>query len=227
MGPLNLQVPPKLLISSPNVHVSTGIPGLWNWTSRTLNGSSLKRPLWVDPCGEPGETLNNTKSGGHSAGVNRAECHARRGTADERIATVFASNLLRSFWRVHRTKKVFMLVKLRSAMLICAAISAVSMAPAEAGPVPDQVASLESASITKVAIPRICSILRTSLNSPIPSRNRTRTATIPLPARRLAASAPIKASGDLSTMVAQLESSETGSHELDCLATGIYFEVEE
>jgi spore germination cell wall hydrolase CwlJ-like protein len=30
--------------------------------------------------------------------------------------------------------------------------------------------------------------------------------------------------GDLSEMVAQLRAPETGSHQLDCLATGIYFE---
>jgi spore germination cell wall hydrolase CwlJ-like protein len=31
--------------------------------------------------------------------------------------------------------------------------------------------------------------------------------------------------GDLSSMVAQLKSSDPGSRELDCLATGIYFEA--
>jgi spore germination cell wall hydrolase CwlJ-like protein len=36
--------------------------------------------------------------------------------------------------------------------------------------------------------------------------------------------APIKTSGDLPAMVAQFRSSDAGSHELDCLATGIYFE---
>ena len=36
--------------------------------------------------------------------------------------------------------------------------------------------------------------------------------------------APIKASGDLPTMVAQLRSADAGSRELECLATGIYFE---
>lgn len=37
-------------------------------------------------------------------------------------------------------------------------------------------------------------------------------------------SAPVKATGDLASMVAQLRGPDTGSHELDCLATGIYFE---
>ena len=38
------------------------------------------------------------------------------------------------------------------------------------------------------------------------------------------APAPLKASGRLSSMVAQLRGSDAGSRELECLATGIYFE---
>jgi spore germination cell wall hydrolase CwlJ-like protein len=34
----------------------------------------------------------------------------------------------------------------------------------------------------------------------------------------------VKPTGDLAEMVAQLRTAEAGSHELDCLATGIYFE---
>jgi spore germination cell wall hydrolase CwlJ-like protein len=34
----------------------------------------------------------------------------------------------------------------------------------------------------------------------------------------------VKAGGDLSTMVAELRGPNAGSHELECLATGIYFE---
>ena len=36
--------------------------------------------------------------------------------------------------------------------------------------------------------------------------------------------APVKAHGNLAEMVAQLRGPDAGSHELDCLATGIYFE---
>jgi spore germination cell wall hydrolase CwlJ-like protein len=35
---------------------------------------------------------------------------------------------------------------------------------------------------------------------------------------------PAKPTGDLASMVAQLRASDAGSHELECLATGIYFE---
>ena len=35
---------------------------------------------------------------------------------------------------------------------------------------------------------------------------------------------PAKPSGDLTSLVAQLRGSEAGSHELECLAVGIYFE---
>ncbi len=39
------------------------------------------------------------------------------------------------------------------------------------------------------------------------------------------APAPAKISGDLPTMVAELRGPDPGSHELECLATGIYFEA--
>ena len=44
------------------------------------------------------------------------------------------------------------------------------------------------------------------------------------PADEAETSVPVKASGDLSSMVAQLRGPDAGSRELDCLATGIYFE---
>jgi spore germination cell wall hydrolase CwlJ-like protein len=37
-------------------------------------------------------------------------------------------------------------------------------------------------------------------------------------------SQPVKPTGDLASMVAELRSPNAGSHELECLATGIYFE---
>jgi N-acetylmuramoyl-L-alanine amidase len=43
-------------------------------------------------------------------------------------------------------------------------------------------------------------------------------------APQVAQAAPIKATGDLTAMVGQLRGAEPGSHELECLATGIYFE---
>jgi len=39
------------------------------------------------------------------------------------------------------------------------------------------------------------------------------------------AQAPVKPTGDLASMVAQLRSSDPGSRELECLAVGIYFEA--
>src|SRR3954466_12271517 len=52
LDPANRQVPRKLAISSPSMHASTKICGRLNWTSRSLNGSSLKRPRQVDPSGQ-------------------------------------------------------------------------------------------------------------------------------------------------------------------------------
>ena len=44
------------------------------------------------------------------------------------------------------------------------------------------------------------------------------------PATTVEATPAVAPSGDLSEMVAQLRSSDAGSHELECLATGVYFE---
>ena len=83
LGPANRRVPPKLPISSQNVHGSTRICGRSNWISRSPNGSSLKRPLRVDRRRACGETrAQQQERGAFLHGKNRWGCHARRGTAD-------------------------------------------------------------------------------------------------------------------------------------------------
>ena len=70
----------------------------WNWISRTLNGSSLKRPLWVDPARTSVKTRNNNKSGGHSLGPN-SENATRDGESRQAQAEVFASKTRMFFVR--------------------------------------------------------------------------------------------------------------------------------
>src|SRR5439155_11011752 len=82
--PPNRRVPRKLQSSSPSVHGSTRICGRSNWISRTLNGSSLKRPLRLDPVARAGETLFNNKSGGHSACVRSSRDATRDGKLPRR-----------------------------------------------------------------------------------------------------------------------------------------------
>jgi N-acetylmuramoyl-L-alanine amidase len=117
-----------------------------------------------------------------------------------------------------------MLLKLRSAMLICATLSAVSIAPAQAGPALEQSASVESSSIQKVAIPNLLDSQDEPQLTDSKSQQDQDSDDAPAVATSPDTAAPIKASGDLSSMVAQLKGADAGTHELNCLATGIYFE---
>jgi spore germination cell wall hydrolase CwlJ-like protein len=106
-----------------------------------------------------------------------------------------------------------MLPSLRSALLVFAALSASSVAPAQVGPaseplIPDTLAALPQAAVPKPLI----------VEAPAPISETQASETDEL------APLPAKPGGDLATMVAQLRSSEPGSRELECLAVGIYFE---
>lgn len=112
-----------------------------------------------------------------------------------------------------------MFVSLRSALLVAAAASASSVAPAKVGPTVNQAIPADSAAAaTVVTDERI---------------------TLPAPAQQLEPIAPAPAEeaedndsleqaldpkADLATLVGQLRSSDPGSRELECLAAGIYFE---
>ena len=112
-----------------------------------------------------------------------------------------------------------MVVSIRSALLVCAAMSASSVAPAQVGP--------SSAEIVPAAIPVSPSALAQELlekadNLAVPVIEHPQSSGAE---DDTAESAPaIDREADLSTMVAQLRSSDAGSRELECLAAGIYFE---
>ena len=129
------------------------------------------------------------------------------------------------FWRIHRTFAVFMLPSMRTALLFCAALSASSIAPAQAGPTIETSVPFASATLPKVPTPELLNTqgepqLSDSKAQAVDGQDSDEIS--PLAAPQAAAS--IKASGDLSSMVAQLRGAEAGSRELECLATGIYFE---
>jgi spore germination cell wall hydrolase CwlJ-like protein len=107
-----------------------------------------------------------------------------------------------------------MVASLRSALLICAAMSASSVAPAQVGPSAQTVLPAATA-VSPTAIAR--DLLRNSQNLAIPSQETTKTDQDP-------DTAQVDPDADLPTMVAELRSSEPGSRELECLAAGIYFE---
>ena len=113
-----------------------------------------------------------------------------------------------------------MLPKLQPALLFFAALSATSIAPAQAGPTLETSEPFASASLPKVPVPQLLDtqgepVLTDSIKAQDDPVDSTTDAD---------ATAPVKASGDLPTMVAQLRGAEAGSRELECLATGIYFE---
>jgi N-acetylmuramoyl-L-alanine amidase len=111
-----------------------------------------------------------------------------------------------------------MLPSLRSALLVFAALSASSVAPAQVGPASEPMNSDALAALPQAVVPEAVSL---EVPAPVdmvlvPDSQSTQADELaPLPARP---------SGDLTSLVAQLRSSEPGSRELECLAVGIYFE---
>jgi spore germination cell wall hydrolase CwlJ-like protein len=111
-----------------------------------------------------------------------------------------------------------MVASLRSALLICAAMSASSVAPAQVGPSTQTVLPAATA-VSPSAIAQ--ELLRNSETLAIPSEETTKTDES---TDSDSATAQVDPDADLSTMVAALRSSDPGSRELECLAAGIYFE---
>lgn len=115
-----------------------------------------------------------------------------------------------------------MLPTLRPALLFCAALSASSIAPAQAGPTIETSVPFAGASLPKVPVPELLNTQgEPQLSDSQPEGKQDQDGAV---ASAPETSAPVKASGDLSTMVAQLRGADAGSRELECLATGIYFE---
>lgn len=106
-----------------------------------------------------------------------------------------------------------MLISLRSALLVIAALSGSSVAPAQVGPASEPLLPLTNASLPTVVTPQPLSVEVPGPVDPL----------APLDSEQMDIE-PAKPSGDLTSLVAQLRSSEAGTRELECLAVGIYFE---
>jgi spore germination cell wall hydrolase CwlJ-like protein len=105
-----------------------------------------------------------------------------------------------------------MLVSIRSALLVCAALSASSVAPAKVGP---SAQPLELASaVSPSAIAQELLKRSDQLAVPVEEESTDEQAT----------EATIDADADLPTLVAELRGTDPGSRELECLAAGVYFE---
>ena len=103
-----------------------------------------------------------------------------------------------------------MFTSIRSALLVIAALSASSVAPAQVTS-SEPMILVTNASIPVTSEPQPLLIEETPVEV-APADEPAETPVISKP------------SGDLASMVSQLRSSEPGSRELECLAVGIYFE---
>ena len=112
-----------------------------------------------------------------------------------------------------------MVVSLRSALLVIAAASASSVAPAQVGPTSSEpLIPATTASLPKIVVPEPIDTPTYTMDAEEASE------TTNTPDDADLAPVPVKPNGDLASLVAQLRSSDPGSRELECLAAGIYFE---
>jgi spore germination cell wall hydrolase CwlJ-like protein len=111
-----------------------------------------------------------------------------------------------------------MLASFRSALLMVAALTVTIIAPAKAGPTAEPLLPAVNATLPKVAVPDLLD----PQGEPVLSEPDTADTQSQADADQM--SQPVKPSGDLAAMVAQLRGSDGGSRELECLATGVYFE---
>jgi spore germination cell wall hydrolase CwlJ-like protein len=113
-----------------------------------------------------------------------------------------------------------MLTTLRPALLFCLALSATSIVPAQAEPTNEPLLPVETASIPEVAIPDLLD----PQGEPQLSQPADEAPEVAAPDTATVEEPTVTPGTDLATMVAELRSPEAGSRELECLATGIYFE---
>ncbi|MGN6589661.1 MAG: cell wall hydrolase [Sphingomicrobium sp.] len=95
-----------------------------------------------------------------------------------------------------------------------AALTATGIAPAKAGPSSERLVEVANQTLPQVRVDDLI--------------DPNGAPTLAQPGQQQASSddeqAVAKPAGDLPTMVAELRAPEAGTHELDCLATGVYFE---
>ena len=107
------------------------------------------------------------------------------------------------------------MASLRSALLICAALTVTGIAPAKAGPSGERLVEVANQTLPQVHVGDLIDPNgQPTLAQPVQPQDTSSNDE----------QAAAKPKGDLASMVAQLRAPEAGSHELECLATGVYFE---
>jgi N-acetylmuramoyl-L-alanine amidase len=113
------------------------------------------------------------------------------------------------------------LATIRTALLFCLALSVTSISPAQAGPSSEPVTPAATPILPQVAVPALLD----PQGEPILSDTSSKAEPKQDSDDSVAPSADtVKPSGDLAAMVAELKGPNPGSREIECLATGIYFE---
>lgn len=107
-------------------------------------------------------------------------------------------------------------------MLILAAASGSSVAPAQVGPTSSE-ASVVTTALPKIVVPEPIDTPTYSMDADEASAPASPEAATDGRAEALTP-VPVKPTGDLASLVAQLRGSDPGSRDLECLAVGIYFE---
>lgn len=107
-----------------------------------------------------------------------------------------------------------------------ATLTATIIAPARAGPPAEPLVSVARDTLPSVVLPALLDPngkpILTAPEGPDPASEPNNSDTDTVAATD--AQAMVKPNGSLAEMVAELRSPDAGSHELQCLATGIYFE---
>ena len=117
-----------------------------------------------------------------------------------------------------------MLYSLRSAVLICAALSATSVAPAQAEDPQEPLLAVESTALPRIAVPELLGLeTEPQMSEPDATDDLFPEAELVQP-EAVVETPVVRSRSDLAATVAELRSSDPGSRELECLAAGIYFE---
>ena len=115
-----------------------------------------------------------------------------------------------------------MVGSIRSALLVCAAMSASSVAPAQVGPSSAAPIVQTAAAVSPSALAQ--ELLRKSDQLAVPVQAEPATDQTNDSSDDNNAEVAIDRDADLPTLVEQLRDDEAGSREMECLAAGIYFE---
>jgi spore germination cell wall hydrolase CwlJ-like protein len=113
-----------------------------------------------------------------------------------------------------------MLASLRSALLLCAALAATTVAPAQAGTSNEPLTVTTAATSPEVAVPDLLDPNGEPQLSGPGAEQQPAIAADPSDSDEVS----VSRNADLATLVGELRASDAGSHEVECLAVGIYYE---